>query len=166
MAEQLREHAQAAIQALGSRTLACAESLTAGLICSTLAEIPGVSGNFRGGIVCYATDVKAELLGVDRELLRCHGPVHAQVAAQMARGVARALHADAAIATTGVAGPGPADGKAAGTVYVAACLGPQLLVRELALSGDRQAVREGAAQAGFDLVSTLGEQIRPPMCYA
>lgn len=152
-------------QVLKGRTLGCAESLTAGLITSTLATVPGISAILRGGVVCYANDIKHSLLGVDQELLRRHGPVHPKVAAELALGAARLLRADFGLATTGVAGPGPSYGKAAGTVYVAACVDHHLLVRELAIEGDRDRVRTVAAGAALDLVSTLGEQTGPPVCY-
>ena len=67
----------------------------------------------RGGVVAYATELKAQLLGVDAELLAASGPIHPDVAKQMAAGVRERLGADLGIATTGVAGPDPQDGHAA-----------------------------------------------------
>ncbi|WP_396837214.1 CinA family protein [Mobilicoccus sp.] len=102
-----------------SQTLAVAESLTGGLVLATLTDIPGSSDVVRGGVVSYATDLKTGMLGVDAALLRSGGPVQAEVAAQMAGGVARLCGATWGLATTGVAGPGPADGHPAGTVHLA-----------------------------------------------
>ncbi|MDO5626683.1 MAG: CinA family protein [Mobilicoccus sp.] len=99
-------------------TLAVAESLTGGLVLAALTDVPGASDVVRGGVVAYATDLKASLLGVDTDLLADGGPVQVDVAWQMATGVARALGATWGLATTGVAGPGPADGHPAGTVCV------------------------------------------------
>ncbi|OKL55202.1 hypothetical protein BSZ39_00275 [Bowdeniella nasicola] len=163
-AVELAAKAEHVATVLHGRTLGCAESLTAGLISSTLATVPGISEILRGGIVSYATDIKRDVLGVDADLLARYGPVHPKVAAQMARGAARVLGADFGVSTTGVAGPGPSYGKAAGTVLVAACFDHHLLVRELAIEGDRQHVRDVAAAAALDLLSTLGEQITPPVC--
>jgi len=108
------------ISALSERvqTVAVAESLTGGLICSTLIEVPGASAVVRGGVVSYATDLKHRLLGVDGPLLATNGPVDPEVAAQMALGVRDRLGADWGLSTTGVAGPGPQGQIPPGTVYV------------------------------------------------
>ena len=92
-------------------SLAVAESLTGGLLAATLVDVPGASAVFRGGVIAYATDVKATLLGVDPALLAERGPVDPQVAAQMATGVRVRLGADVGVSTTGVAGPDPQDGQ-------------------------------------------------------
>lgn len=140
--------------------LAVAESLTGGLLSAALVEIPGASRVYRGSVTAYATPLKAQILGVDAELLAQHGPVHSEVAAQMAGGVARVLGADLGISTTGVAGPGPADGHLAGTVFVAASLGERVLVRPLHLDGDRDAVRTASVQQALECALELlsGEQ--------
>ena len=62
-------------------TVAAAESLTAGLFCAQLAEVPGASATLRGGVVVYATDLKTELAGVPADLLAEHGPVSRPTAA-------------------------------------------------------------------------------------
>ncbi|MGI5367001.1 CinA family protein [Streptomyces iakyrus] len=100
-------------------TLAVAESLTGGLVAADLTSVPGASKVFRGSVTAYATDLKHRLLGVDAALLAARGAVDAQVAAEMAAGVRKALGTDWGIATTGVAGPEPQDGQAVGTVFVA-----------------------------------------------
>ncbi|MEV7973053.1 CinA family protein [Cellulomonas sp. NPDC089187] len=123
------------------RTLAVAESLTGGLVAATLVDVPGASRVFRGAVVAYATDLKAQLLGVEPALLADHGAVHPEVARQMARGVRERLGADVGLATTGVAGPDPQDGRAPGTVYVAASTRDGERVRELSVDGDRGEVR-------------------------
>lgn len=123
-------------------TLATAESLTAGLVASTLASVPGVSAVLRGGVVSYTDEVKAHLLGVDPGVLADLGAVSAPVAVAMAEGARRALGADLAVSTTGVAGPGPADGVPAGRVFVAvAGSGVPTEVVRLDLDGDRARVR-------------------------
>lgn len=128
--------------AASGTTLATAESLTAGLVASTLASVPGVSAVLRGGVVSYADAVKAHLLGVDPGVLADLGAVSAPVAVAMAEGARTALGADLAVSTTGVAGPGPADGVPAGRVFVAVAGpdGPTEVVR-LDLVGDRAQVR-------------------------
>lgn len=122
-------------------TLACAESLTAGLVAATIADTPGASLVLRGGIIAYAADLKVALLGVPDELLARVGTVDPEVAAIMAQQVRERLCATWGLATTGVAGPGPAEGKPAGTVHVAVA-GPQgTRTMDLALQGSRGQVR-------------------------
>src|SRR5205814_2786571 len=96
------------------QTVAVAESLTGGLVCAALTDIPGASAVVRGGVVAYATDLKAELLGVPRRLLDRFGAVHPDVAIAMAQGVRLRLGAAFSAATTGVAGPGPQGGQPGG----------------------------------------------------
>ncbi|MEV0847067.1 CinA family protein [Streptomyces sp. NPDC049954] len=110
------------------RTLAVAESLTGGLVAAEITAVSGASRAFRGSVTAYATDLKHRVLGVDAALLERNGAVDAEVAAQMAEGVRRILGADWGLATTGVAGPEPQDGKAVGTVFVAVA-GPAAPVR-------------------------------------
>jgi nicotinamide-nucleotide amidase len=101
-----------------SASVATAESLTGGLLGARLTNMPGSSATFRGGVVAYATDLKAGLLDVPRDLLAAHGAVHADVAAAMARGVRERLGATYGLAVTGVAGPEPQDGHSVGTVHL------------------------------------------------
>ncbi|MFD8234286.1 CinA family protein [Streptomyces sp. NPDC059696] len=104
---------------VNGETLAVAESLTGGLVAAEITSVPGASKVFRGSVTAYATDLKHDLLDVDATLLAARGAVDAQVAAQMAAGVRKALGTDWGIATTGVAGPEPQDGHPVGTVFVA-----------------------------------------------
>jgi nicotinamide-nucleotide amidase len=123
------------------QTVAAAESLTGGLVAAALTDVPGSSVAFRGGVVSYATDLKAQLLGVDAAMLARNGPVYAPVAVAMAEGVRGRLGATIGVATTGVAGPGPQDGHPAGTVHVAVSLAGDTVVRTMALTGGRDEVR-------------------------
>ncbi len=142
----------ARLRAAGT-TLAVAESLTGGLLGAELVTVPGASAVFRGGALTYATDSKASVLGVDAALLAAAGPVHPQVAVQMADGARSLFGADLALATTGVAGPGAADGHPAGTVYVARTGGDRpAAVRGLLLTGPRPAVRAAVVQVALALL--------------
>lgn len=105
--------------AAAGTTLAVAESLTGGAVAAAIVDVPGASVVLRGGVVVYATDLKAELLGVPADLLATHGAVHPDVAAAMAQGVRARLHAVWGLATTGVAGPDPQDGRPPGEYHVA-----------------------------------------------
>jgi nicotinamide-nucleotide amidase len=91
-------------------TVATAESLTGGLLCGALTSVPGASSAVRGGLVSYAVDVKAEVLGVDAEILERRGAVDEMVAVQMAQGIRRLLGTTYGVATTGSAGPDPDPG--------------------------------------------------------
>jgi nicotinamide-nucleotide amidase len=150
-----------AIELLDSRglTVAVAESLTGGLVAAALTSVPGSSVVFRGGIVAYATDLKSTLLDVPAELLARHGAVHQDVAAAMASGVRERLGASLGVATTGVAGPGPAEGKPAGTVFIAVDAPRGSAGRGLQLAGERAEVRESSVLEVLSLlVSALREE--------
>lgn len=119
-------------------TLATAESCTGGLIAHVLTLVAGVSAVFQGGVVAYANEAKRDLLGVDQSLLDRHGAVSEPVARAMARGARRALGADLAVATTGVAGPGGGSaGKPVGLVYIAVSAGGGEAVRDFRFGSDR-----------------------------
>ena len=138
-----------------------AESLTGGLLLDAFVRVPGASAVLRGGVVAYATPVKHELLGVDAALLEREGPVHPEVARQMAAGVRAALAiggapADVGIATTGVAGPEPQGGRDPGTVFVGIAVAERLIAVEGDLVGDRAQVRGSAVDLA---VRTLLEQL-------
>lgn len=143
------------LTALG-QTVATAESLTAGLVCSTLAEVPGSSAVLRGGLVVYATELKHELAGVSEELLAAEGAVHPDVARQLAAGARERCRAVWGLGLTGVAGPAAQDRIPAGTVHVAVCgpAGPQ--GRTLDIDGDRDAVRKGSVRG---VLALLEEQL-------
>ncbi|MCL6671100.1 MULTISPECIES: CinA family protein [Streptomyces] len=143
-------------------TLAVAESLTGGLVAADVTGVPGASKAFRGSVTAYATELKHELLGVDPDLLAARGAVDPQVAAQMAAGVRKALGADWGIATTGVAGPEPQDGRPVGTVFVAVDgpFGPGSgsasggKVEALRLNGDRAEIRRESVRSVLALLLT------------
>ena len=135
-------------------TVAAAESLTAGLFCSSLASVPGASATLRGGLVVYATDLKTALAGVPGDLLAAHGPVSPETAAALAEGVRGRCAATWGIGLTGVAGPDPVDGHGPGRVYVGiAGYGTQ--VQRLDLEGDRAAIRAGAVDAAMNALLSM-----------
>jgi nicotinamide-nucleotide amidase len=143
----------AALAALG-QTLAVAESLTGGLLAATVVDVPGASAVFRGGLVVYATDLKASLGGVDAALLAERGPVDPDVARELARGAAVRCGADWGLATTGVAGPDPQDGIPPGTVYIGLSYPDGgAVARRLDLTGDRPAIRRAAVASALTLIA-------------
>ncbi|MEU8961480.1 CinA family protein [Streptomyces sp. NPDC048491] len=136
-------------------TLAVAESLTGGLVAAELTSVPGASRVFRGSVTAYATELKRDVLGVDATLLAERGAVDPEVAQQMAAGVRTVLGADWGIATTGVAGPEPQDGRPVGTVYVSA-VGPAGAKKTVALrlNGDRAEIRRESVRSVLELLSS------------
>ena len=100
-------------------TMATAESCTGGRVAERLTALPGASQVYRGGVVSYWTQVKADVLGVSQALLEEHGAVSAETARAMAEGARRITGADIAVSVTGVAGPDPDErGVAVGIVYI------------------------------------------------
>lgn len=135
-------------------TVAVAESLTGGLVCASLTEVPGASAVVRGGVVAYAVDVKTSLLDVPADLLDRYGPVHSSTALAMARGVRSRLTATWGVATTGVAGPESHGGRPVGQVHVAV-VGPGQWAtqRSLVIEGPRERVRGAAVAAALALLA-------------
>jgi nicotinamide-nucleotide amidase len=133
-------------------TIATAESLTAGLIGAELTTVAGSSATYRGGVIVYATDLKAQLAGVPLQLLQERGAVDPDVATALAVGVRDRLDATWGLGVTGVAGPDQQDGQPVGTVFVALA-GPvgTPIAASLLLSGDRRMVRAGAVRAALSL---------------
>ena len=136
-------------------SIATAESLTAGLVSASIADVPGCSVVFRGGVVAYATDVKGSVLGLSADELE--HVVSERVAAELARQACRLLDADLGISTTGVAGPDPLDGQEAGSVWIAVHdrTTSRTHTRHLALSGNRAEIRLGATTAAISLATEL-----------
>ncbi len=150
-----------ALSALG-RTVATAESLTGGLLGAALTAVPGASAVYRGGLIVYATDLKASLGGLDRELLAVEGAVSGWTASALARATAVRCGADFGLATTGVAGPDPQQGHPPGTVFIGVH-GPDpdgvvvTTAEQLLLTGDRDAIRQATVTAVLDrLLRGLG----------
>lgn len=133
-----------------SRTVATAESLTAGMVSAVLADTPGASGMLQGGVVAYQNSVKENVLRVPPELLADVGSVDSGVAAAMAAGARAALGADIGISTTGVAGPEPHDGKPVGTVYIGIATAAGTTGFEYLFSGNRAEIRGQACGAALE----------------
>ncbi|MFV8311188.1 competence/damage-inducible protein A [Mycobacteroides chelonae] len=142
---------------LNGRHLAVAESCTAGLLGARIADVPGSSAYFLGGVISYANDVKIGQLQVDPQLLAEHGAVSPEVAEAMAEGALKALGADIAVSTTGVAGPGGGTAeKPVGTVCfcVKTSAGDKAELR-VVIPGDRNQIRERATTVALHLLRRL-----------
>jgi nicotinamide-nucleotide amidase len=134
-------------------TVAVAESLTGGLVCSTLIHPAGASRAVVGGVVAYSTYAKVDVLGVNEELLSLRGAVDGIVAMQMAEKVRSEFFSTIGIATTGVAGPEDQDGVAVGTVFVAIDFdwGPATF-QEHHFTGTRDEIRWATVGAALTLL--------------
>jgi nicotinamide-nucleotide amidase len=131
--------------ARGERTLATAESCTAGAVAQALAAGEGASTWFRGGVVAYHRGVKYEVLAVPQ------GPVVNHVAARaMAQGAAHVLRADVAVSVTGAAGPDGQDGASPGTVFIGYWLEGELDSEEHHFDGSPESVCDAATRAALD----------------
>lgn len=147
--------AQQVITELGEArlTIATAESLTGGRVCALLTSVPGSSAVVLGGVVSYSTDLKARVLGVSSQVLREQGAVAADTAQEMAWGVRRVTGSTIGVATTGVAGPEPSEGKPVGTVFIAVALGEsEGRVRALTLHGSREQICRQSVESALALV--------------
>ncbi len=139
------------------RTLATAESCTAGLLAARITELPGASEYFDGAIVTYSNEAKVALAGVSKELIEAHGAVSAEVAKALADGARAALGADVGVGVTGVAGPGGAsEQKPVGLVWLSVTTGGANrfipLTRSVQLPGGRTDVRERATTVALHLL--------------
>lgn len=141
-------------------SLAVAESLTGGDLASAVVAVPGASAVFRGGVVAYATSIKQSILRVDADLLRKFGPVHSDVAEQMAVGVRQVMAvsggiADVGVSTTGIAGPESPDGQPVGTVHIAVSTAAGETSRAFRFHGDRAQVRAASVLAALNLATEI-----------
>lgn len=137
-------------------SIACAESLTGGWLAGALVSIPGASDVLHGAVVAYTPAMKEKILGVSGELLAKAGTVDPRVARAMAANVRNLMDAGVALATTGVAGPGPAEGKAAGTAYIAVdSAGSGAVVRRIQSPGNRAKVRKTCVLAALEAANSV-----------
>lgn len=133
--------------------VAVAESCTGGLVASRLTDVAGSSGYVKGGIVSYTDEVKANTLGVPREILAEYGAVSEPTARAMAEGVRKVLGADVAVSTTGLAGPGGGTEKTpVGTVFIAVSGASGTVAEKHKFTGTRGQVKFRASQAALALL--------------
>ena len=124
-----------------------AESLTGGAVSSALAMGEGAADWYHGCVVSYSPSVKYDVLGVTP------GPlITDRCAEEMVSGAAKVLDVDAAVSTTGAGGPGPEEGKPAGTVHVGLYVRGEVSSHRLALDGDPGEVVEAATEKALGLL--------------
>ncbi len=138
---------------LRQATLAVAESCTGGLISQRITSVPGASRSFLGGVVVYSDEFKTSFADVPAKLIAKHGAVSAEVAQALAEGIRARTGATLGLGVTGIAGPtGATDSKPVGLVYVAVSDAQGTNAIDRTFRGDRERVREWAAQLALDLV--------------
>jgi nicotinamide-nucleotide amidase len=137
------------------KTLAVAESLTGGGLGAAITEVAGSSEVFLGGITTYSDASKTKLLDVPKKLITKHTAVSEEVAKAMASNARTLYKSDYAISTTGVAGPGKAYGKSAGTVWLAIASKKEVIAIELSISGDRATVRSATIESALATFSRI-----------
>ena len=135
--------------------MAAAESLTGGLIGSSLTHAGGSGDFFVGSLVCYTNEAKRDVAGVDEAILMGPGAVSEAAAIALAEGAAAKFNVELAVSATGVAGPAEQEGKPPGTIFVAATLTGRTEVRKVRGYGDRENMRAIAATAALDLARRM-----------
>lgn len=119
-------------------TVTTAESCTGGLVAGTIVNVAGASEVLNEGYVTYSNEAKHRLVGVKTETLEQFGAVSEETAEEMARGAAAAAHADVAVSTTGIAGPGGGTAeKPVGLVYIGCYVRGKVQVKECRFQGRR-----------------------------
>jgi nicotinamide-nucleotide amidase len=142
---------------LRGHRLGLAESCSGGLLAARITNLPGASDYLAGGVVAYSNEAKAELLGVDRDLIEAKGAVSPEVAEAMAIGALERFGADVAVSITGIAGPGGgSEEKPVGYVCFNARLADGTsIARDPVIPGGRADIRERSALVGLHLLRQL-----------
>ena len=151
-----KQQVEQIIEMLNNRneTISVAESLTAGGLANALTSASGSSSIFIGGLTAYRNEIKIEMLGVDSKLIEENTVVSEAVAIAMADGAIKKFGSTWAIATTGVAGPGPLEGHLPGEVWIA-IRGPINQAIQLTLQGNREQVRSGTISTAIATLARI-----------
>jgi nicotinamide-nucleotide amidase len=157
-----------AVQTLSQALLArdwrmtCAESCTGGMIAARCTDVAGSSLWFDRGFVTYSNDAKVAMLGVPQAMLVQHGAVSEAVVRAMVLGALEASGAQAAVAVSGVAGPGGGTAlKPVGLVWLAwavhpvGAAQPSVTVHHEVFAGDRGTVRQSATRMALARLASL-----------
>lgn len=140
-------------------TVATAESCTGGMVAARLTSVSGASGAFKYGGVTYCNEAKHVLLGVSTETLDEHGAISAETAKEMSEGIRKVMNADIGISVTGNAGPGAAENKPVGLVFIGVSSDNYSAVLENHFEGDRCSIREQAADKALSLALSAAEKL-------
>jgi PncC family amidohydrolase len=142
--------------------LAVTESSTGGLLGHLITNVPGSSTYFKGGVIAYANEVKADMLGVSSQTLDTFGAVSKETVIEMARGVRRVLNSDIGVAISGIAGPdGGTDEKPVGTTVIGMSALEKEASKMFVFKGERMDIKVQAAQEAMQLVVDFLEEQFP-----
>ncbi len=137
-------------------TMATAESCTGGGIAALVTSVSGSSSYFNGGIVAYQNEVKEQILKVNAETIEKYNVVSAQTVEEMAKGAMKALHADCAVATSGIAGPtGGDEERPVGTIWIAAAYADKVVTMKQEGDQGRAKNIERAIKNALSLLAKL-----------
>lgn len=138
-----------------NKTIAAAESLTGGLFTEKLVGVSGASTFIKGGIICYDTAVKKNVLRVSGETINRYGTVSEQCAFEMAKRVCELLDTSIGISFTGVAGPNETEHTKVGTVYIGIYdVNGFVRIEKCFFQGDRDQIRYRATLKGYEFLHT------------
>ncbi len=140
-------------------TVGTAESCTGGMIAARLTSVSGASGAFKFGAVTYCNEAKHAVLGVSTETLFEHGAISQETAKEMAEGIRKVLGADIGVSVTGNAGPGAAEEKPVGLVYIGVSSENYSAVLENHFEGDRISVRAQSADKALELAVIAAQKL-------
>ena len=133
--------------------LVLAESCTGGLLGSRITDVPGSSEYFLGGVVAYAYEAKADLLGVSWDTLNTKGAVSRETVLEMARGIRKQMKAHIAVSVSGIAGPGGGTlEKPVGTTWIGLVAEDGEWAKHFQFSGDREENKLSAVDAALQLL--------------
>ena len=148
---------QQVAELLAGRTISVAESCTGGLLAARLTDRAGSSAYFMGGVVVYSNEAKAELAGVDPELIERYGAVSVEVAEALADGVAARIGTELGVGITGIAGPGGGtEEKPVGLVCISVSdRSGRRLTRSTQMPGSRSDVRDRSVTVAMHMLRRL-----------
>ncbi len=134
-------------------TIATVESCTAGMLSSTITEIPGSSKVFELGIVTYSSASKIEVLGVQASVINEYSDVSKETALQMIQSLKKFIRSDFYISITGIAGPsGGSSTKPVGTVFIGIDFHGEVVVSKNIFQGNRENIRSCAVQKALECI--------------
>ena len=133
-------------------TLGSVESFTGGLFAKEITAVSGASRFYKGGLVTYATEEKARLLGISRDDIEKYGVVSEEIAYQMAENGRELLDVDYCVSFTGNAGPEAMEGKPVGEVYIGISNPDGTEVFAFQLKGSREDIQKEGVRNAFEII--------------
>lgn len=137
-----------------NKTIAVAESCSAGILATHLTSLPGASAYFLLGVSTYSNQAKTLILNIPPKTILTFGAVSKKVAILMAQNIRKKINSDLALSITGIAGPfGATPKKPLGTIYIALATKNKTLSKLFLFHGSRTSIRHQAAKAALELLN-------------